>query len=235
MECQIVAVEGRHNLNGMSAKRVKTSAVWKRQRVVTIIPAGESIPSKVALSIWNLVYPPNNPTYRMLALGMEVGEAYTQAFQAVLRHPELSGWEYILTIEHDNMPPADGLLMLIETMDRHPEYTAVSGLYWTKGEGGVPQIWGDPKDPILNFRPQAPIPDTVQECCGIGMGFALWRIGKLKKGPLPEPLFKTVVGAGGVSTQDLYFWAEARKHGHRCAVDTRCRVGHYDPERDIVW
>jgi hypothetical protein len=47
---------------------------------------------------------------------MEVGEAYSQAFQSVLDNPELSKWEFILTIEHDNCPPADGAIKLVEAM-----------------------------------------------------------------------------------------------------------------------
>ena len=236
MKPQIVKFEGWHNENlGFSVKKIKTSGVWKNQRVVTVIPAGISIPSKVALSWWNLVYPPNNPNCRLLALGMEVGEAYTQTFRMILEHPDLSKWEYILTLEHDNVPPPDGLLKLIESMENNLQYTAISGLYWTKGELGVPQIWGDPNDNVLNFRPQTPLVDTLQECCGIGMGFALWRIKHLKNKKLPDPIFKSEVSAAGISTQDLYFWKEARKYGHRCAVNTSVKVGHYDSERDIVW
>lgn len=235
MEPQIVVSEGRHNESVASLKRIKASGVWKKQNVVAVIPAAATIPTKVALSHWNLIFPPNNAAYRMAAIGMEVGEAYSQTFEFILNHPYLSKWQYILTIEHDNMPPSDGLLKLIESMEANPKYTAISGLYWTKGEGGVPQIWGDPKDPVLNFRPQVPVPETLQECCGIGMGFALWSIRKLKDMRLPKPMFITKKGNGGVTTQDLYFWSEARKYGHQCAVDTRVKVGHYDAERDIIW
>ena len=227
---------GKHNADiEKSASRVMESGTWKPQRVIIILPAGKTIPTLVALSHWNLIFPPNNGVYRMVAQGMEVGEAYSEAFKQVINHPQLREWEYILTIEHDNVPPPDGLLGLIEALDGHPEYAAISGLYWTKGEGGVAQIWGDPKDIIPNFRPQVPRVGEVQECCGIGMGFALWRIPALKDERLPEPMFKTRVGKDGVGTQDLYFWGEARKIGLRCAVDTKVRVGHYDAETQITW
>ena len=45
----------------------------------------------------------------MFAVGMEVGEAYSQAIEAILAHPDLSKFKYILTMEHDNIPPPDGL------------------------------------------------------------------------------------------------------------------------------
>jgi hypothetical protein len=228
---------GAHNsdLSKTSARLIK-GATWKKQRIVLILPAGESIPAKVALSHWNLMFPPNQGVVRILAQGMEVGQAYTEAIEQVLAHPELSKWEYILTIEHDNTPPPDGVLKLIERMEEHPEYACIGGLYFTKGEGGVPQIWGDPKDPVLNFRPQLPDPaGGLVECCGTGMGFNLWRLKMFKDAKLRRPWFKTVAGADGIGTQDLFFWGDARKHGYRCAIDCSIRVGHYDVANDINW
>lgn len=217
--------------------KVQQSSVWKRARVVVILPASNKISTKVALSHWNLIFPPNNGVARIIAIGQEVGEAYNNAVQSVLDHPELSQWEYILTVEHDNVPPPDGLVKLIETIEANPHLSCVGGLYWTKGEGGVPQIWGDPNDPVLNFRPQPPKVGEVVECCGTGMGFNLWRISLFKDQNLRKPWFKTLTGAEGkgVGTQDLYAWSDFRKHGHRCAVDCRVLVGHYDVEQDICW
>lgn len=231
-----LAFQGKHNTAlEENTRRVDESALWKQQRIVVVLPAASTMSTKVALTHWNLIFPPNNAVMRILALGQEVGEAYNNAIEAVLAHPELSKWEYILTVEHDNMPPADGVINLVETMDKHPEYSVVSGLYWTKGEGGVPQIWGDPKDPVLNFRPQPPRVGEVAECCGTGMGFALWRMSMFKDAELKKPWFKTQAGLAGVGTQDLYFWKNARARGYRCAVDCRVLVGHYDAAQDIVW
>lgn len=237
MKPQIVMPEvGRHNANlDVSAGRILEGGSWKKQRVIVILPAANSIPTKVALSHWQLIFPPNQAVYRMAALGMEVGDAYSTSIDQILAHPELSQWEYVLTIEHDNIPPQDGVVRLIEDLEQHPEYACVGGLYWTKGETGVPQIWGDPRDPQLNFRPQVPIPGTIQECCGTGMGFNLWRLSMFKDSRLRRPWFKTICGAEGVGTQDLYAWADFRKYGYRCAIDNRILVGHYDQVNDITW
>lgn len=56
---------------------------------------------------------------------------------------------------------------------------------------------------------------------------------------LRKPWFKTQT-ENGCATQDLYFWADARKNGYRCAVDCSVLVGHYDLEGkfgppDMVW
>jgi len=239
MTAQIISLDpaGRHNENfDASAGRIMQGGTWKKQRIVVLLPASDEISSRVSLSLWCLIFPPNQPVHRMLCLGMEVGDAYSSGIANVLGHPDLSQWEFLLTVEHDNMPPMDGVLNLIESMEKHPEFDAISGLYWTKGHGGVPQIWGDPKDPVLNFRPQPPQPDTVQECCGIGMGFALWKLSIFKDEKLRKPWFKTIASAKeGVGTQDLYAWNDLRKHGYRCAVDTRVKVGHYDRSDGTVW
>lgn len=238
MSVQLVKLDyGRHNESPEeSSARILKGASWKRQRIIKVVPAAATISAKIALSHECLIYPPNNGVVRMLAQGVEVGEAYTAAIESILETPELRDWEYVLTCEHDNCPPSDGVLKLIESMDKYPKYSAISGLYWTKGYGGVAQIWGDPQDPVVNFRPQVPVPDTVQECCGIGMGFALFRLKMFKNKKLRKPWFKTISSAAeGVGSQDLYFWSDARKHGHRCAVDTRVKVGHLDLETDIMW
>lgn len=234
---QIVSYDfGRHNADlDKSAKRILEGATWKRQRVVVLIPSAATIPAKVALSHWNLIFPPNQAVHRMLCLGLEVGDAYTQAIEAILAHPDLSTWEYVLTLEHDNIPPQDGLLKLIAQMEAHQELSAISGLYWTKGEGGCPQIWGSKDDPATNYRPQVPRPGELMECCGIGMGFALWRLSMFKDKKLRKPWFKTVAGLEGVGTQDLHFWGDARKYGYRCAVDCDVLVGHYELAADMVW
>lgn len=222
------------DLSGTSARLMKGST-WKRQRIVVILPADSVIPARVALSHWNLIFPPNNGVVRILAQGMEVGHAYSAGIEQVLAHPDLSSWEYVLTIESDNAPPQDGVLKLIEQMEAHPEFACIGGLYFTKGEGGVPQIWGDPNDPIINFRPQLPVAGKLVECCGTGMGFNLFRLKMFKDERLRKPWFVTQKSGGGVSTQDLYFWMDARKYGYRCAVDCSVAVGHFDSSTGTMW
>ena len=135
------------------------------------------------------------------------------------------------------MPPPDGLVKLMAQMDKHPEYACIGGLYWTKGPEGVAQLWGDPADPVLNFRPQVPRAGQLQEVVGTGMGFNLFRMSMFKDKKLRRPWFRTLTGieGTGLGTQDLYFWGDARKYGYRCAIDCNVLVGHYDFANDIVW
>jgi hypothetical protein len=230
MQPQILTPDyGRHNADLEAVvHRMDESSAWKNLSTIVLVPAGGSVPTKVVASWLNLYGSPNNQLYRMFALGMEVGEAYTQAIEAILANPDLSKFKYLLTLEHDNIPQPDGLVKLQSRLEAHPEFSCIGGLYFTKGEGGVPQIWGDPRDPVTNFRPQRPDPaGGLVECCGTGMGFNLWRLSMFKDEKLRRPWFKTQV-EGGCATQDLYFWSDARQHGYRCAVDCSVLVGHYD-------
>jgi hypothetical protein len=234
-------IGGIHNsdLNAAHA-RIFRGGSWKQQRIIVIVPAAATIPAKVYLSHTNLIYPPNNGVYRYLALGIEVGEAYSTAINEIINHPQLKDWEYILTLEHDNSPPHDGVMKLLEQMEAHPEYAAIGGLYFTKGYGGVPQIWGERADPMINFRPQPPdLNGGLVECYGTGMGFTMFRTAMFKDSKLRRPWFVTQTKEG-VGTQDLYFWSDAQKFGYRCAIDCSIRVGHYDLEGkfgppDTMW
>lgn len=239
MEPQLIVQDfgGVHNgdLSKTMARLIKGGS-WKKQRIVCILPAAAMIPAKVALSHWNIIFPPNQGVVRILAQGMEVGQAYSSAIEGILAHPDLKEWEWILTLEHDNAPPQDGVLKLIEAMEEHPEFSWISGAYYTKGEGGVLQAWGDPKDGTTNFRPQLPDPNGgVIECCGTGMGMGLFRLSMFKDPKLRRPWFVTQSGAGGCATQDLHFASDARKYGYRCAVHCGVRVGHWDQATETMW
>lgn len=217
---------GYHNADlAKTHSRLLKGSSWKKQRIAVVVPASDTIPTRVALSFRNLAFPPNQGAVWLAAEGMEVGDAYSTAIESILASPELGQWEYLLCIEHDNCPPADGVLRLLEHMEAHPEFAAIGGLYFTKGFNGVAQIWGDPKDPVLNFRPIPPDPNGgLVECNGTGMGFTLFRLQMFRDPRLRKPWFKTTAGG----TQDLYAWADFKKHGYRCAIACDVKVGHYD-------
>jgi len=233
----VTDMSGHHATNmPETVSRLQRGGSWKKQRVIVVLPAADLVPAKCVLSWWNLAFPPNNGVVKIIALGDEVGEAYSRAIESILSHPELSQWEYLLTIEHDNTIPSDGVIKLIERMEIHPEMAAISGGYFTKGPGGVYQAWGDIKDPIVNYRPVPPRLDgELLETYGLGMGFCIFRLSMFKDEKIPRPWFKTLNGKDGkgIGTQDLTFWTAARKAGYRCAVDGTVACGHYDLRGDF--
>ena len=108
------------------------------------MPGFGQIPTKCVASWMNMPTPPNGKFTRMWPMAMEVGAAFSETIAGILAHPDLSKWKYVLTLEHDNIPPNDGIVRILKQMDAHPEFAAIGGLYFTQGYGGVAQIWGDP-------------------------------------------------------------------------------------------
>lgn len=232
MEPQIIigGNEGFHNDSPQTAERIKKGRQYEDLSTVCVIPSKGTIPARAVESWMGLASPMNNAFVRMFITGMEVGEAYNAAIETILGHPQLQNFKYVLTLEEDNLPPYDGLLKLQESIK---DFDAVGGLYWTKGPGGQPMIYGNAKE-TLNFRPQEPLAETVQECHGLGMGFTLFRLDLFRE--LEKPWFRTLNAEGGKTyTQDLYFFENARKAGKRVACDTRVRVGHLDNSTGVVW
>lgn len=230
---------GVHNKDlDTSAERLEKSKSYRDLSTIIICPTRGMIPARVVQSWMSLMRPMNQKVIGPIFIsGMEVGAAYNAAIESILANPELSKYKYILTIEEDNMPPSDGLLKLYESMDK---YDVVQGLYWTKGEGGQPMIYGDPKVVPKSFIPQIPKAGEVQECNGLGMGFNLFKLDIFKDPNVPKPWFRTVQevvqGQGAKAyTQDLYFYEGAAKCGYKYACDNRVRVGHYDYVNDVIW
>jgi hypothetical protein len=220
-------------------RRLEGDGAYDDQSVIIIVPTLTPIHPRVVSSWMNMFYPPNQRVYRVFPYGAEVGAAYSSVIEQVLAHPALSQFRYLLTLEHDNVPQPDSLVRLLVRARANPHLSAIGGLYFTKGIGGVAQIWGNPKEP-MNFRPQLPRPGELVECCGLGMGFTLFRMDMFKDARLRRPWFRTVAQysqneGAQVYTQDLWFWEDARRWGHRCAVDCATVVGHHESATDTVW
>jgi hypothetical protein len=202
---------------------------------VIVMPTRGMIPARVVDSFMSLIRPPNQKTTQLFISGMEVGHAYNAAVDMILNNADLSQWKFMLTIEEDNLLPPEALIALQKEMLDN-DWDVLGALYWTKGEGGVPQIWGDPYDPVENYRPQIPVAGKVVECNGTGMGCTLFKIDVFRR--VPPPWFVTQASATeGCFTQDLYMFNRARKAEVELTVGVDCRVkvGHLDVSTNEVW
>jgi hypothetical protein len=222
---------GRHN------RHFKGSS-YKDQSTIIVCPTRGLISSRVVSSWVGLIRPMNQPVIGPVFFqGFEVGDAYEHALTFILDHPDLKRYRYLLTIEEDNILPGDGLLRLLETIER---FDAAGALYFTKGIEGRPMCYGPPQVQPRNFVPFLPQPDTVQPCNGVGMGMTLFRLAMFRSGKLKRPFFKSMQeqapGKGfQCFSQDLYFFNQACEAGFKMACDARVKVGHYDAERNEVW
>jgi hypothetical protein len=229
---------GIHNASDYAA-RLEKGKTYRDLSTIIVCPTRGMIPARIVQNWQGLIRPMNQKVLGPIFMeGMEVGEAYNQVIKMILENPELNQFKFILTLEEDNAPPADGLVKLYESID---EYDAIGGLYWTKGEGGQPMCYGDPAAMPMNFIPRIPAPDVVTPCNGLGMGFTLFRTEMLKDKRFEYGhWFKTkqeVTPEGGarVITQDLWFFQKASELGYKFACDAKVRVGHYDAASQVMW
>lgn len=241
--------QGYHNTRLQeAAERLRKGGTYKDLSTVVVTPTrgGLCLAPRVVQS-WNaLMMPMNQRVYNRIWLeGDEVGVAYSKAVDEIMSNPGFKGWRYMLTLEDDVMPPPDGLLKLYEAMEGEVDgrkYDVVGGLYWTKGQGGQPMIYGDPAVMPKNFIPRG---DKVGDggvvaANGLGMGFNLFRLSMFKDKELPKPLFQTkqqyTPGVGCEAyTQDLFFYAKAGALGYRFGCHTGVRCGHFDWQTGEVW
>lgn len=229
---------GRQNADLAKANaRLTASQSFKDLSTVIVTPTrgGRSLCPRFVSAAMGLMRPMNQKCYGPIFMsGMEVGDAFNAAIEMILANHELSKFKYLLTLEDDNIPSPDGLLKLYEGI-KH--FDAVGALYWTKGECGQPMIYGNPAEQPLNFIPQQPVPDVLQQCNGLGMGFTLFRMSVFKKLEKPWFVTKQSFDSKGVQcyTQDLYAFERMARAGMKVACDTRVRVGHLDVEQDQVW
>lgn len=233
---------GWHNQNSMT--RVGAKGLYRDVSTVCVRPTRGMIHARVVQAWESLMTPMNQKFVRFTPVGFEVGHAYSQAIEQILANEELSTYKYLLTLEEDNVPPPDGVMRIIERMEENPEFAAIGGLYWTKGPEGQPMIYGNPEEVPLSFRPQPPVatrPDGLIPCCGLGMGFTIFRMDLFKDERVPRPWFRTVqeynqAEGGKAFTQDLWFFQEcAKATGARFACDSQLLVGHFDAISGRMW
>jgi hypothetical protein len=231
---------------GLGFERVMhlPGSTYKESATAIVVPSRGKVPTQVVNRLLNLIAPMNQKRAFLFTEGEEVGHAYNRMIESILADPMLSTWPFVLTLEEDNLPPADAHIKLLETIDRG--FDAVSGIYFTKGDFNMPMAYGDPRlfreTGKLDFRPIDVTQDLtegrIREVNGIAMGCALYRMNLFRE--IPPPWFVTVndvvPGKGAQCyTQDLYFCERARRAGKRFAVDMRVRVGHLDVEKGEIY
>lgn len=239
-------VEGSAASAGLGFERVEVlpGSTYRDSSTVLLVPTRGMMHHRFVASLQGLIAPMNQKRAVFFVVGDEVGHAYNRMIQNVLDNPELSKWKYVMTVEDDNLLPADAHIRLLEAVE-FGNYDAVSGIYFTKGDVNMPMAYGDAakfrSTGVLDFAPLdirvALSKGNIVECNGIAMGCALWRLDLFRQ--IPSPWFVTVAdvfeGGGRVFTQDLYFCERAARAGKRFAVDMRCKVGHMDINTGIVY
>lgn len=208
-----------------------------------------TIPAQVVQSWLALIKPPNHRSGFLMVSGDEVAAAYNRAIKTVLQHN--SNYQYIMTVEDDNILPPHALIALLQSIELGP-YDAVGGVYFMKGGMAIPMAFGRPgavdahgeidMSPIsvseAVMAPMEPLSGKVMEVNGLACGCTLWRTQMFRD--LEYPWFRTFTrvhanGDAEVMTQDLYLSRKAKAAGKRFALDARVLVGHLDTKTGLVY
>lgn len=228
---------GQHNADlAKSQARLEKAHTARDLSTVIVVPTrgGKAFSARWVHGHNSLLKPMNQRVIGpMFMEGFEVGVAYNMAIDQIMATPWMASCKYLLCWEDDVIPQPDALLKLYEHIE---DYDVVGALYWTKGEGGQPMIYGAPGGE-LEFRPQVPN-GGLHPCNGTGMGFTLFRMEQFKR--MPKPWFETQqrwdpqTGIA-LGTQDLAYYGKLIKEGGRIAVDCNARAGHFDHETGVLW
>lgn len=234
-------------LEGLGFERIEShhGSTYRDSSTVVIVPTRGMIHHRVVQSWQAMIAPMNQKRAFLFVSGDEVGQAYDRMIKHILADKNLSQWKYVLTLEDDNVQPADAHIRLLESIDLGP-FDAVSGIYFTKGDINMPMAYGDPAEyartGIIDFRPrdvrECLASGQVMEVNGIAMGCSLYRMDLFRQ--IEPPWFVTLADVipdkgSACMTQDLYFCERAKRVGKRFAVDMRVRVGHLDTSSGTVY
>lgn len=237
-------------VSGLGLEQIEhlRGCTYKDCSTVIVCPTRGMIHHRVVESWNDLIRVPNQRRSFLFCSGDEVGVAYNRMIERVLGDASLSKYRYLMTVEDDNLLPADAHLRLLEAIQSGP-WDAVSGLYFQKQKGGAPLALGGP-DLFNKFGVDFTIRDVREaisenktiEVNGIPMGCAIYKMDLFRE--IAEPWFTTVNNYFMVNgrpmgrssaTQDLAFCERARLMGKRFAVDCGLHVGHLDVETGEVY
>lgn len=239
--------EVEQNLCG-SFDRIETihKSTYENCSTVIVAPTRGSIHWKIVQSWHQLIAPMNQKRALLLCAGAEVADAYNTMVANVLAHPDLSTWKYLMCLEDDNLVPPDAHIRLLEAMRDNPEADGVGGIYFTKGDQGLPLALGDAarfaETGVLDFVPMDLAPALKEgrryvEVNGLPQGCTLFKMDLFRYVPAPWfQSFSDITPFGAASfTQDLKFADRARRLGKRFFIDLRVKVGHLDVQTGIVY
>jgi hypothetical protein len=222
---------------------------YKESSTVIICPTRGKIDYRVVESWNDLIRIPNQRRSFLFCEGAEVGDAYNKMIRKVLGDHNLSRYKYLMTVEDDNILPADAHVRLLDTIQKGG-WDAVSGLYFTRRPPHFALALGTPGEPTpfapIDLKPrdvrEAMDKEEVIEVNGIPMGCAIFRLDLFRE--IPDPWFTTVnqyIMIDGkpfgrrYTSHDLGFCENARILGKRIALDCGVKVGHLDAETGVIF
>lgn len=231
---------------GIDVAGILKGNTYRDMSTCVIVPTRSMIHEKVVRSWMQLQKPMNHRHAMFFVSNDEVAIAYNRAIKNVLDNEQSLGrYEYVLTLEDDNIVPSMALLLLLDSIQTSG-FDVMAGLYYMKNAMAVPMAFGRPgvrdgsgeMDWSSVDMTQAIMEKRVEEVNGVACGCTLWKMDLFRE--FAYPWFTTFVHHKNgttveASTQDIAFCKKLREKGKRIGVDARVGVGHLDVRTGTIW
>lgn len=187
-------------------------------KVLVAIPTFETIAPETFKAVYGLQHPPG----ALVLFDYVRGYDCARARNLIARECLDGGFDAVLMVDSDTVPPSDALGLLLEG-----DCPVVLGTYPRRGETEGSEVFlpGMRDFTDANRVRFAGMPRGRFEAKGGGFGCALVRREAFER--VAYPWFRYVeYGDGAVLSEDNYFCCEAAKAGLRIEADGRVRCGH---------
>jgi len=140
--------------------------------------------------------------------------------------------DFVLYMDTDMSFPDDTVIRMVNVLEQNPDFSAVSGLYTSKHEPYLPQIFTDfDKKHKYFIKPLKFQLNQPFEIVGCGAGILMVRIDAIKR--MKKPYFKFIYkGESRLFTdgigEDLFFCYKMIQLKQRMLCDPYIICGHYD-------
>ena len=136
-------------------------------------------------------------------------------------------WDVAFLMDDDMVYPPHAIVHAVNQLEKHPEISILSGLYFERRLPHTPQVYEEAVEPdlrgkywpVVDYAERAG-PDGLLQVDACGAGFLFVRRGVFEK--LKRPWFVFLDRMG----EDFYFCRKARAAGYQVWADVGLKAGH---------
>jgi hypothetical protein len=172
-------------------------------------------------SYMSIALPLGAAVWKLRIEGQKIADARNQIVVEALK----VNADYVLFIGDDVLVPPN----IFDLLYRHRE-DIVTGVYWTKGAVPYPYLWRNELDGPFTAWKAGEYFEI--DWCGVDATLIKADVFRTMEPPWfsHEWVFEQGQQVNPIATEDLYFYAKAKKLGYRVWADTAAQCGHQDRE-----
>jgi len=201
--------------------------------VVVGIPSFGMVSTYFMQSHSAMAFPLVSSKIDKIVLNKPIAEARNEIVEFALSQ----GAQYIFWLDDDVVSPPDSFMKLY----RHNK-DIINGVYWSKSNPPMPLLFrGHLEGPYWNWH----IGDLIEiDAAGSGLTLVKTDVYRKMQQELGGPWYSTeYVSFAGIetsdsppnNTEDLYFYAKAKKAGYKVWADTSVQAWHYDKHSQAMF